>query len=110
MPSIAEIIYKSIDTQSVTAGTGITVWNPASGKRFVLKGWRIATDQNTPIIWASNVPGSVIGMTPRLQGIDHDTAENIGSGIRGLAVDHNLILDVKVTGNVAGTVWGTEEE
>jgi hypothetical protein len=104
-------VFKPFASTAITAGTGITLWTPAGGKKFRLMGWVISSDVAAQLIFGDNAIGTVIARTAKLvaASIAAKGKGDIGNGILSAAANNVLKLDTTATGNVAGIVWGTEE-
>lgn len=102
-------IFKPIASTAVTAGTGITIWDPAASRRFRLMGYVFSCSSAAQLLFCDNAVGTVIARSETLAANGVAKLEDIGNGIPSAAVNNNLLLDVTVNGNVAGMVWGTEE-
>lgn len=101
-------VFKSFASTAITAGTGATIWTPASGKKFRLMGYSISSSAAGLLIFGDNLVGTVIARSPAVAAAGFATIELIGNGILSAAANNVLKLDGP-TGNVAGMVWGTEE-
>jgi hypothetical protein len=102
-------VFKHFASTAITAGAGMTVWTPASGKKFRLMGYCISSSVAGQLIFGDNAVGTVIARSPAVAaaGIAQDGG-SWGNGILSAAKDNVLKLDGP-TGNVAGMVWGIEE-
>jgi hypothetical protein len=100
---------KVIAPTAVTAGTRITVWTPAAGKRFRLMGYVLSTTVAGEIIFGDNAVGTVIMRTGLLAANNAHESPPMGEGVGGGAVNNVLKLDVTVSGTVQGMVFGTED-
>lgn len=102
-------VFKPIPATAVTAGTGITIWTPTSGKKFRLMGWCISVTAAAEIIFGDNAVGTVIFRTGIHALNDPGQPASIGNGILSAAANNVLKLDVSANATVQGTVFGTEE-
>lgn len=95
----------------VVAGTGVTVWTPASGKKFRLMGFEISVSAAAALYFCDNAVGTVIWRTGILQAnarISFGPAD-LGNGILSSAADNVLKVDASANVDITGTVWGVEE-
>ena len=104
-------IFKSFASTAITAGTGITLWTPTSGKKFRLLGCAISYSAAAQLIFGDNAVGTVILRSPTLAaaGIFILGAADLGNGILSAAANNVLKLDATGSANAAGAVWGVEE-
>jgi hypothetical protein len=105
-------VFKTRTDASITAGTPATIWTPSSGKKFRLLGLSLSLSVAGQIIFKDGgAADAVILMSPKLAaaGIWTIGRDDIGNGLLGAAADGVLKVDVSGTGNVGGSVWGTEE-
>jgi hypothetical protein len=103
-------IYKMIDAVAVTAGTGATVWTPASGKKFRLMGWSLSVSAAAALEFHDNAVGTVVLQSPLLATAGlHESRGELGNGFLSGTADNVLKLDVTADAAVSGMVWGTEE-
>jgi hypothetical protein len=104
-------VFKDLPSTAVTAGTGITVWTPAAGKKFRLMGFCLSASVAASIIFGDNAVGTILFRTPALAaaGVIVVGADMLGNGKLSAAANNVLKLDVTATGNVAGFIFGTEE-
>lgn len=116
--------YKFFTGNMVSGGVSINAWDPASGKRFHLKGWRIVAVVSTAVDCASPfvlkfVDGSH-SMAPVLAfesdppiNVSYTDEANLGDGLLSSAADNVLKLQSSadfISGNlyINGVVWGEE--
>ena len=113
MPLRVPAIFKTIAAVAVTAGTPVSVWTPASGKKFRLMGGGLSLSVAGSIIFKDGATAGAaveIWRTPILAaGQPYNLPENIGNGILSAAANNQLWIDVTATGTVNGGVFGTEE-
>lgn len=102
-------VFKPFAATAIVAGTGLTVWTPAAGKKFRLMGWSLSTATAADLIFGDNAVGTVIYRTGVQQINTTIPSPPIGNGILSAAANNVLKLDVSVGATVGGTVWGTEE-
>ena len=101
--------FIDIPSTAVTAGTGVTIWTPAAGKKFRLMGWALTLSVAGSIIFGDNAIGTLIYRTPALLANTPLTAPPMGNGFLSAAANNVLKADVTATGNISGVVFGTEE-
>jgi hypothetical protein len=105
-----KMVFKPVAAVAVTAGTGATIWTPASGKKFRLMGWSLSSSAAAALIFGDNAIGTVILRTPLVAaGGLTEAPPQIGSGFLSAAADNVLKLDTTVTSTVSGFVFGVEE-
>lgn len=102
-------VFKDIPATSVTAGTPVAVWTPASGKRVRLMGWALSSTVNTSIIFKYGVSNTTIFRTPLIPANSHIISPNLGNGVLVPNANDVLKLDVVSSATVAGFVYGMEE-
>lgn len=102
-------VFKPFASTAITAGTGATIWTPASGKKFRLMGYAISSSVAGQLIFGDNLVGTVIARSAAVAAAG--IASDGGSWRNGLlsALANNVLKLDGPTGNVAGMVWGTEE-
>jgi len=129
----ASDIYQPFIGAAITGTTAATIWTPSTGRRFVLRGFAItaivrdvlaAAKPGTLYFHDSSSASTVIcpvgsfGATDAAGTILTGTAGpftiDLGSGVRGTAIDTTLKLaaSLDIVGGViryCGVVWGTEE-
>jgi hypothetical protein len=94
---------------SVTSGTPVSIWTPASNKRFRLMGGGVSLSVAGYIKFEDG-SGNVVWQTPMLAaGVPYNLPENFGNGILSSTVNNQLFIDVSASGTVNGSVFGTEE-
>jgi len=102
--------FKMIDAVSVTAGSGATVWTPASGKKFRLMGWSLSVASAAAIEFHDHTVGTIVLQTPLLAaGGIHNSRGELGNGFISASANNVLKLDVTANAAVSGMVWGVEE-
>lgn len=102
-------IFKPFGPTAIAVGVGATIWTPAAGKKFRLMGWTISSNVASAFIFGDNAVGTVILRTGAVAANAESLSPDIGNGILSAAANNVLKLDVTAPGNVAGTVFGTEE-
>lgn len=106
-------VFKVITAQAVTAGSGFTAWDPASGKKFRLMGYCLSTTNAAALRFYEGLTTALTNelfKSPILAAAGTDRMDRIGgNGIKSSTVDMNLNIDTSATTNLTGSVWGTEE-
>ena len=109
-------IFKKVQNVSVTAGTGLSIWTPANGKKFRLVGFLLAPTGGgiSAIIFQDTVSyntANEFARAPRVQSTNF-TPVPVGLGPNGYlstAANNQLWIDVSATCAIEGFVYGTEE-
>ncbi|HEY7419699.1 MAG TPA: hypothetical protein VH593_31250 [Ktedonobacteraceae bacterium] len=103
-------VFKAISSQSITAGTPITAWDPAAGKKFVLLGWQLSTSAAAAFIFKYGSGPSTLLRTAKYAAaaVSTDPPGYSDLAYAPNAADDNLLLDVSATSTVEGYVWGYE--
>lgn len=99
-------VYKTVAAVAVTAGTPVTIWTPAAGKKFRLMGFHLGTTVAAGIILLDNA-AEVLRVLASA-GVSFMSPE-LDNGYLSTAANNPLKVNVTVTGNVSGFVYGTEE-
>jgi hypothetical protein len=91
----------------------VSFWAPAAGKKPRLRGFALSTSVAGSIIikmGASSGAAVEVFRTPALAaaGVFQLGDDDMGQGILAAAANDQVWIDAP-TGNVAGTLWGTEE-
>lgn len=107
-------VFKPKAATAITAGTAVSFWAPAAGKKPRLRGMGLATTVGAQIIvkmGASAGAAVEVFRTPTLvANTPYQIADDdLGQGILAAAANDQVFLDVTVSGSVSGTLWGTEE-
>lgn len=100
-------VFKKIAGVAVAAGTPVSVWTPAAGKKFRLMGWALSLSVAGAVILDDN--GSEIIRTPAMAAGVGLVSPPMGNGLLSAAANNPLKIDVTAGGNVHGYVFGTEE-
>jgi hypothetical protein len=96
------------DQSTVAIGTIATVWTPTSGKKFRLMGGSISVSAAGSVLFEDNSGGNTIFRTPKLA-VDTVYNFDIPGGKLSAAANNVLKATLSTTGNLIGTIWGTEE-
>jgi hypothetical protein len=105
-------IFKPIKAIAITAGTPVSVWAPAIGKRFRLLGFCLVPTVAASILFEDATgAGNEFLRFPLTAAVP--TAQvpvPLGKfGYLSTTVNNALFLDVTATATVSGYVYGTEE-
>lgn len=100
-------VFKDVNT--VAAGSIVTVWTPASGKRVVLMGFSISVSAQCSVLFEDNAAGAgnFVYRTPVLAANSQYTID-LGNGVALSAVDNVLKATSSAAANVTGTLYGIE--
>lgn len=126
-------IYQGFVGSAITGTTAATIWTPNTGRRFVLRGFAITavvrdilaaakpgllyfhdSSSSTQVIAPVAAFDATAAVGTILTGSSGPFVLDLGSGVRGSAVDTTLKLaaSLDIVGGViryAGVVWGVEE-
>lgn len=100
-------VFKPIAAVSVTSGTPVAIWTPASGKKFRIMGYHLSLSVAGAIILKDNT--TEIYRTPLMAAGIGQASPPLGNGILSVASNNLLNADVTASGTLTGTVFGTEE-
>lgn len=100
-------VFKTIAAVSVTSGTPVAIWTPASGKKFRLMGYALSLSVVGSVILDDSA--TEIIRTPLMAGGIGQSSPPMGNGILSAAANNALKADVSASGTVSGFVFGTEE-
>lgn len=106
--AIGPLITKRLDAVAITAGTPITAWTPASGKRFRLEGWALSSSAAASLFFLDDATALDLA-TPLLAAAGIDRQSSLGDGVLSGAADRPLKIDATATATISGSVWGREE-
>lgn len=101
--------YKNVAAQAIAAGTPVTIWTPAAGRRFRLMGFCLSTTVAGAIIFKYGAGNTEFLRTPLLVASTPFAMPLMGEGRMPGVADEVLKLDLTVTGNVSGFIFGMEE-
>ena len=105
-PARTPNVFKNVAAVAVTAGTPVTVWTPAAGKKVRFMGYALSLSVAGSVILKTATVESI--RTPLvLAGTGH-TSSGMGNGIL-YAADAVFQVDATATGAVSGYVFGLEE-
>jgi len=111
VPSVAAervpVVLKNIAAQAVTAGTPVSIWTPATGKKFRLLSYAISLSVAGSVIFKDNTTEFM--RTPLMPAGQGQPAPWLGNGYLSSAANNALQIDVSASGNVSGYVMGCEE-
>ena len=100
-------VFKSIASTSVTAGSPVAGWTPASGKKFRLMGYALSLSVAGSVVLQDATTEKI--RTPLMPAGIGQPSPAMGNGILSAAANNSLNLDVTATGTVSGFLFGTEE-
>lgn len=104
--------FKTLTAQAIVAAAGVTVWTPASGKKFRLLGFSLSSTAEAGLKFYDGVAGALttlVFQTPVLAAGGVLTIESLGLGRLSAAANNTLALDVSGNSTISGTIWGVEE-
>jgi hypothetical protein len=94
---------------AVAIGSEATIWTPASGKKFRLMGFVLASGTvGGGVTLKDNTAGITIFIVPTLT-VSSPVHAVLGNGILSAAANNVLTATGIATETLTGTVWGTEE-
>lgn len=98
------------DFSAVAVGTIVTVWTPASGKKFRLMGMSISVSAACNVLFEDNAAGAgnFIYRTPKLL-VDTPFFVDLRDGKLSAAANNVLKATSSAAANMTGTIWGMEE-
>ncbi len=102
-------IFKLIASQAVTAGTPVSVWTPAAGKKFRILGFTLSTSVAGSILIQDTTGVNVLRLPKQVVNGVVSTPQNFNNGYLSTAANNQLFIDVSASGNVDGMIFGTEE-
>jgi hypothetical protein len=100
-------VVKNIAAQAVTAGTPVTIWTPAAGRKFRFMGGALSLTVAGSVIIKD--AATEILRTPLLLAGTGIPLPPMGNGILSAAANNVCAVDVSASGSVSGFVFGTEE-
>ncbi len=97
------------DVSAVAAGSIVTVWTPASGKRVRFMGLTISVSAACSVLFEDNSAGAgnFVFRTPKLLA-DTPYTFDLGNGKMLAAADNVLKATSSAAANVTGTLYGVE--
>ena len=101
------LVFKNVAAVAVTAGTPVTVWTPASGKRFRLLGFMVSLSVAGSVIFKDATNEFI--RTPLLAAGVGLASPPMFGGYPSALQNNVLAIDVSASGNVSGFVFGQEE-
>lgn len=109
----ASNVFKPKASTAITAGTAVSFWTPAAGKKPRVRGFALSTSAAGSIkikVGANSGASVEVFRTPALAagGFFQLGDDDMGQGILAAAANDQVWIDAP-TGNVEGTLWGTEE-
>ena len=101
-------VFKEIKAVAVTAATPVSVWAPASGKKFRLLGFMLSLSVAGEI-FLEDATGVEFLRTPAMAAGIGLASPPLGLGYLSSAANNALFIDVSASGTVNGFVFGVEE-
>ncbi len=101
-------VFKVLAEVAVTAGTPVSVWTPAAGKKFRIMGWFLTMSVSGAILIEDSTGVSVL-RNPKSAANQPSAAPPMGNGYLSTAANNQVFVDVTATGAVSGVIFGTEE-
>jgi hypothetical protein len=86
-----------------------TIWTPATGRRFRLRGWLLTASVAGNILLRDNTAGTLIAVVPIGTAGVAIAAPDLGQGIPSLAPNNVLTATGPAASTGSGIVFGTEE-
>ena len=109
-PSGSGLVFKTIKAQSVTSGTPVGVWTPASGKSFRLLGFMLSLSVAGAILFEDTTGSSNEFLRTGLLAAGVAVASpDLQNGYLSSAPNNELFIDVTANGTVSGFIFGDEE-
>jgi hypothetical protein len=102
-------VFKKIQAVAITAGTPVSVWTPAAGKKFRLMGYVLSTSVAGTSVLIEDGTGNEVLRAPTGAANNAAAAPAMGNGYLSAAANNALFLDVTATATVSGFVYGVEE-
>jgi hypothetical protein len=103
-----KLVINELKATSITAGTPVAVWTPATGKWFRLLGWALSLSVAGSILFEDG-SGTEFIRTPLLAAGIGIVAQFPYSGYLSSTQNNKLYLDVTASGAVSGYIYGIEE-
>lgn len=97
------------DLAVVALGSIVTVWTPATGKKFRLLGFSISVSAAANVLLEDNAAATFIFRTPKLVADTPYTFILPGRGYLSTAANNVLKATSSAAANGTGTFFGTEE-
>lgn len=104
-------VIKNVPGTTITAGTPVSVWTPAAGKKFRILGYHLGTSVAASVIFKDGTSGAAPeAFRTAIQAANGaPPSPPLGNGYLSSAANNQLWLDVTATGAVHGFVVGVEE-
>jgi len=110
--SVERVANKIINVPgtAITAGTPVSIWTPASNKKFRILGYHLSSTVAGSIIFKDGISSPPEVFRTPIQAINTGTpSPPLGNGYLSSAVNNQLWLDVTASGTIHGFVVGIEE-
>lgn len=103
-------VIKNVPGTAVTAGTPVSIWTPATGKKFRLLGYHLSSTVAGSIIFKDGVASPPEFLRTPIQAINTGTpSPPLGNGYLSSAANNQLWIDVTASGTIHGFAFGIEE-
>lgn len=99
-------VFKTVASVAITAGTPVTVWTPAAGKKFRVLGFALGASVATAIILLDSAAEIARQLVPAATSAP---SPPMGNGILSVLANNTLKLNVSTSATINGFVFGTEE-
>lgn len=101
------VVIKNIAAVAVTAGTPVTVWTPAAGKKFRILGFHVSLSVAGSVLFKDATVEFI--RSPLMGAGVGQTSLPLGNGYISTAANAVLAIDASASGSVSGYVIGVEE-
>lgn len=108
MPRIGPTSYKEVSL-AITAGTPQNLHTPASGKKFRVHGYSLASSAAAGVLLKEGAGNTLVLRCPTTAINTPATCEDLGEGVLSAAADNILKVDATATGTITGWVAVSEE-
>ncbi len=102
---------KLTDLSAVAVDTIVTVWTPATGKKFRIQGGEISASAAISVLFEDNASGAghYLFRTPKLVANTPYSFKLPGNGIPSAAINNVLKATGSGAGAITGFLWGVED-
>lgn len=96
----------NIKAQAITAGTGVSIFTPTTGKKFRILGYHLSSSVAGSILFedGAGATANEILRTPLLAAAIGQSSGDMGIGVVSATASNQLYIDVTASGNVSGWV------
>ena len=105
-------VVKNVAAQAVTAGTPVSIWTPAAGKKFRVLAFMLSLSVAGSVILKDGTTGAGATeflRTPLMAAGAGLASPGLGNGYLSAAANNQCWIDVTATGSVSGFAVGVEE-